>query len=175
MTIKTNKRFSLAEVKIDRKKIEAGLPKKGSCFRIHPDMDRTLEGYVFFTRNGWLLFRAELVEKEGLMGKLQNLYRGKMFQGIDRQGDTFISVVATSGDPIVSADLLEVMEQAKEQWVERKSDVQYGFIPRPDIAHIPKWPNDNFEDVINDAFQGDHFVSSVDHPAIITTMPFKAA
>lgn len=157
--------FSMQDVAIHQPRVYVGLPRKGACFRIHPDADRTTNGYVYFGRDKqWYLLKSELVEREHLEGKILGLYRGQLFQGVDRQGGSLIVVVSTSGDPVVSGALLAVMEQAKTAWYERQV-VQYAFIPRPEIDDLPRWPAQTLEALLNDAFE-DRYLATLEHPVL---------
>lgn len=156
-------RFKLDDIRINQPNTYAGLPRKGTIFRVHDDPDRSTEGYVFYSGKNWFLVAAELVESEELVGKVPNLYRGKLMQAVDRQGGSFVVVVATSGDVEVSNDLLGVMENAKSLWIERLKNTQYGFAPRPDIVQQPHWPDASFEELLNEAFPGERYIDSLEH------------
>ncbi len=159
---KTN-RFKLEDVRINQPNTYAGLPRKGTIFRVHDDPERAADGYVFFSGKNWFLVAAELVESEELVGRVPNLYRAKLMQAVDRLGGSLVLVIGTSGDTSVSADLIEVMERAKTEWTERLADVQYGFVPRPEIVQQPHWPEASFEEVLNEAFSGDRYIDSLEH------------
>lgn len=74
--------------------------------------------------------------------------------GLKALGDTLAGTDRKGEDP----------EQS--QWVERMKSTQYGFVPRPDIAQQPHWPDISFEEVLNKAFSGDRYVDSLEHEVL---------
>ena len=152
-------KFTLKDVAVNKRTINpyAGLPKKGSLFRIHPD--NFIQSYVLFQHYNWhLLVGEELIETVAEASFIPGIFLANLYQATDNYDNNYIVVVSLAG---TGQHYLPVMEEAKGQWYERIDNEQSPFEPRPDYAKQPIWTAD-FEALMNQAFEG-LIIDALDH------------
>lgn len=145
-------RFDLSDVSVDDDYSEthAGLPKKGSLFRIHPQS--RLKCYVLYHQPKWYLLKGkEVIDAVKAASYLRNVYRAEIFHGIDSREDNFAAVVSLPGN---GSSYLSAMADAMDHWVERlNNENEVIFEDRLDCDKEPKWSL-SFLDMLNQAFHG---------------------
>ena len=144
-------KFTLKNIAVNKRTINpyAGLPKKGSLFRTHPD--NFIQSYVLYNDHNWnLLVGEELINTIAEFSFIHGIFLANLYQATDSYDDNYIVVVSLAG---TGQHYLPIMEEAKSQWYERIDNEQSPFEPRPDYAKKPVW-NPDFEALMNQAFDG---------------------
>ena len=160
-TMQAYEEFSLEDIAIEQITYEAGLPRKGSLFRIHPS--NMLQAFVIYYNKKWYLCNLSLISNiKKTLPFIPSVYHANLYQAIDSNNCGQIILISLGGS--TGEDYLKSIEIAKEVWVERLNSNQVIFEPKPDYQKHPDWSMD-FKTLINLAFK-DCYIASLDHPIL---------
>jgi len=144
-------KFTLKDAAINKRTLNpyAGLPRKGSLFRIHSE--NFIQSYVLYNQHNWhLLVGDPLINSISESSFIPGIFLANLYQATDNHENNYIVVVSLAG---TGHHYLPVMEKAKCLWYERTDNELCPFEPRLNYAKQPVW-NPDFEALLNLAFDG---------------------
>ena len=139
-----------------------------TAFQIHPDRERTASGiYLSHVDGKWWMVAADVVEDEGI--EIQNLWRADLYEGRKPDGQRFVLPVTLPmyADKTDWYDSLsQAARLARKKWITVKSDkVNKCFDVTSEKAvkaGQDDWPDDEFSDLLEQAFHGRIIYTSKD-------------
>lgn len=144
--------------------IRVCIPK--DCFSIHPDIERQLPNvYLSHTNDKWWLIAADVIEQEGV--RIPKLWRANLFEGMTQEGQRFIlpiTFLLNGGQTSWSESWEAIIAKARHRWIKVKADKEQECFDitqqRKHQASGIDWPDDDFADLIHQAFRGRMITSS---------------
>ena len=131
-----------------------------TAFQIHPDRERTVCGiYLCLFERKWWMVAADVVEDEAI--EIQNLWRADLYEGRKLDGQRFVLPVTL---PLYSDQtdwhdtLSQAVRLARKKWITVESDKTNKCFnvtsEKPIKAGQDDWPDDEFSDLLEQAFHG---------------------
>lgn len=153
--------------------VPARRPSKNEFFRVHPDDDFVVDGYVLEHESE--MDRTVYWVAPGLRPALKDhLRKVRLFTCIDKRSNVFLwPAKLPTADGSASARSwyqsgLRAAEEAKKSWVKISGNKSIGAydisLARGDLGD-PQWPDLNFKDLIGHAFS-DKLIDSMDHAVV---------
>lgn len=132
--------------------------KPRGVFRVHPDEERSVRVWAFFNNqiNRWVLVHPTVAKRF----RIPNLMQTDLYEVIDSQGNTEVIPAAHYKTPGYESylDTLEtVIRRGRAQWIKMQThddDHTHTCTPCSKRYPDPVWPEHDFEDVIEQAFEG---------------------
>lgn len=153
--------FSLEDIAIEQITYDAGLPRKGSLFRIHPS--NMLRGFVVFYEKKWYLCKSNIVTNiKKTLPFIPGVYHANLYQSIDSNNGGQVILISLGGS--TGEDYVRFIEMARDVWVERLNCDQVIFESRSDYLKQPDWSMD-FKTLMNRTFQ-DRYIAHLEHPIL---------
>lgn len=150
-------------VLVDRKK-----PSKQTFFRVHESEDfRVDTRLLFFEPEREWYFVAQNLWRH-LNEELSTI---KLVTCVDLNGEVFlwpIKIPASDRQNKWTSSALAAVDHAVEEWVRLIPDMARGrYRVQRALSELadPKWPEESFIDLINEAF-GEYKINDLDHPVI---------